>query len=208
MGFDRGCDRGRKRGCRLSRRSNACRRRSKRSHAGENEFSRRQYSDQRGRRCRSGIPCPVKMGIKDSPQMMAEDLIRAGKTVDKERVRFLAQNALSTWKWTQEKWGTRWNPDKLQFDEGQSVPRGCSAFLDQVLLYFHRVLSTPETLTFRSAITVWSKTYFSDPTGEAQGLLVRTRYKFPDPASGTQIKIRARRAIVLCFGGFRSRRGI
>ena len=35
--------------------------------------------------------------------MMAEDLIRAGKTVDKERVRFLAQNALSTWKWTQEK---------------------------------------------------------------------------------------------------------
>ena len=50
-----------------------------------------------------GSPVQLKMGIKDSPQMMAEDLIRAGKTVDKERVRFLAQNALSTWKWTQEK---------------------------------------------------------------------------------------------------------
>ena len=33
----------------------------------ENEFSRRQYSDQRGRRCRSGIPCPVKNGNKRFP---------------------------------------------------------------------------------------------------------------------------------------------
>lgn len=149
-----------------------------------------------------GSPVQLKMGIKDSPQMMAEDLIRAGKTVDKERVRFLAQNALSTWKWTQEKWGTRWNPDKLQFDERQSVPRGLLSIPRSGFALFSSGIEYARNLNVQIRNNSLVEDIFFGPNGEAQGLLVRTRYKFPDPASGTQIKIRARRAIVLCFGGF------
>ena len=118
---------------------------------------------------------------------MAEDLIRAGKTVDKERVRFLAQNAFSTWKWTFRKnRGTRWNPDKLQFDEGQSVPGGCFFSIPRSgFALFSSGIEYARNLNVQIRNNSLVEDIFFGPNGEAgKRLLVRTRYKFPESGLG------------------------
>ena len=48
-----------------------------------------------------GTPMQQRMGVKDSPELLAEDIIREGGGLNNpEKVKLMATRALDTWHWT------------------------------------------------------------------------------------------------------------
>lgn len=71
-----------------------------------------------------GSPMQKKNGIKDTPELLAEDMLREGQGLnDPNKVRTLVNQALPTWQWTRDELGVEWNMDHLVQEGGHSVPR-------------------------------------------------------------------------------------
>ena len=135
-----------------------------------------------------GTPIQKRLGIlNDSPERMADDLLRLGKTNDPNRCRIVARNALDTWNWTQTELGVHWVPDALQNDEGQSVPRGCMvptrsgrAIIAPAVDRAQKLEAVLRTRTkLLSLIT-------SPSSGRVTGVEVREGYQFPDETTGSR----------------------
>lgn len=70
-----------------------------------------------------GNPAQVKLGIKDSPELLASDMIAAGLGYGyPEKIKAMTEEALPTYEWTVKELGVQYN-DKV----GHSVPRHVSA---------------------------------------------------------------------------------
>ena len=139
-------------------------------------------------------PVQRSLGIAgDSPELMASDLIHnAG--ADPARARTVAGHALETWRWTAEQLGVDWNMSRIQGDWGQSVPRGI-------------------TLTSRSGFSIVQA---CTQALERLKAGVRTECRLVAPvfeggraagieaegAAGERLFLRARRGIVMAYGGF------
>lgn len=66
-----------------------------------------------------GNPAQVKLGIKDSPELLASDMIAAGLGYGyPEKIKAMTEEALPTYEWTVKELGVQYN-DKV----GHSVPR-------------------------------------------------------------------------------------
>ena len=71
-----------------------------------------------------GSPMQKKNGIKDTPELLAEDMLREGQGLNNpDKVRTLVNLALPTWQWTRDELGVEWNMDHLVQEGGHSVPR-------------------------------------------------------------------------------------
>lgn len=63
------------------------------------------------------------LGVKDSPQLLAEDIIREGQGLNyPEKVKLMAREAYPTWEWTVKTLGVEYM-DKVGQEGGHSVPR-------------------------------------------------------------------------------------
>lgn len=72
-----------------------------------------------------GNPAQVKLGIKDSPELLASDMIAAGLGYGyPEKIKAMTEEALPTYEWTVKELGVQYN-DKV----GHSVPRHVSAIV-------------------------------------------------------------------------------
>ena len=75
-----------------------------------------------------GNPAQVKLGIKDSPELLASDMIAAGLGYGyPEKIKAMTEEALPTYEWTVKELGVQYN-DKV----GHSVPRHVSAISVQL----------------------------------------------------------------------------
>ena len=72
----------------------------------------------------TGCPQQLKHGIKDSVDLLAQDILVAGAYLNSpEKVRVLAEHALSNYEWTVKELGVEYNQDAIGQEGGHSVPR-------------------------------------------------------------------------------------
>lgn len=70
-----------------------------------------------------GNPAQVKLGIKDSPELLASDMIAAGLGYGyPEKIKAMTEEALPTYEWTVKELGVQYN-GKVGQEGGHSVPR-------------------------------------------------------------------------------------
>lgn len=62
-------------------------------------------------------PAQRALGITDSPEAFARDLLAQGRINHPAKVRSLAQGALDAFLWTQKEIGVRWFEDRVEYDE-------------------------------------------------------------------------------------------
>lgn len=149
-----------------------------------------------------GTPIQRRLGIlNDSPQRMAEDLLRLGRINDPVRCRIVSEGAYDTWRWTVETLGVHWLPDALQLDEGQSVPRGCIVRGRSGMSIITAELNEAQKREIE--VRACCKMLGLEMSGGiVEGILALRDYRFPDEKSGRRVRIRARKGVVLCSGGF------
>ncbi|MDL2059776.1 flavocytochrome c [Mesosutterella sp. AGMB02718] len=151
-----------------------------------------------------GCPQQKKHGIKDSPELLMQDMLRAGSYLNyPDKVRYIAERALDNYWWCINTLHVEFNPDAIGQEGGHSVPRyvctknGSGSGIVQQELKKLKELNVP--IRLRSYV----EHIFRNPeTGAVEGVRVRKNYRFPDAKSGTAYNLRAKKGVILCYGGF------
>ena len=151
----------------------------------------------------TGCPQQKKHNIQDSPELLAKDILVAGLYMNQpEKVKLLADNALSNYEWTVNELGVEYNQDAIGQEGGHSVPRyvftkngSGSGIVSKEIAYLEKLGVKVRTRTLVEHI-------FRDDEGRVLGVEVREGYRFPKADSGKTKFIRATNGVVLCYGGF------
>jgi flavocytochrome c len=150
-----------------------------------------------------GNPAQKKLGVEDSAELLAEDMLREGQGLNyPDKVKTVAEGAYGAWQWLEKELGVEFMEGRVGQEGGHSVPRhlytknGSGSGIVLKELDWLKKAGVPVRLR------CYVETIWRDDTGRAVGVRVREGYKFPDKDSGKVKDIRARRAIVLCYGGF------
>lgn len=150
-----------------------------------------------------GSPMQKKNGIKDTPELLAEDMLREGQGLnDPNKVRTLVNQALPTWQWTRDELGVEWNMDHLVQEGGHSVPRCAITGNGSGSAIVTKQIAKCKELGIPLRTRVFMETIIRDTDGRVKGLKVREGYKFRDNTSGRVKYIRAKKGVILCYGGF------
>lgn len=155
-----------------------------------------------GDMCALGTPQQAKRNIKDSPELLAADMLRNGLFLnDPKKVKFITEQAYSNYEWLANEIGVKFMPD-VGFTGGHSVPRAHtteagsgSGFILPLADYLKKLGTTVRTRTYVERI-------WRDDTGRVVGVRVREGYRFPKADSGRVKNIRAKKAVLLAHGGF------
>ena len=148
-------------------------------------------------------PAQLNEGLTDSPEQMMEDMLREGQNLaDPEKVKHLCEEALSTYEWTVKELGVEWYTDQLKTEGGHSVPRCALTKNGSGSGIVKKELDKLEALGVKPRTRVFMEKIIRGEDGRVQGLMVREGYRFPNADSGKVKYIRARKGVVLCYGGF------
>lgn len=150
----------------------------------------------------AGSPLEEKEGIKDSSELLLQDMLTAGLHLNHiELAKMVAYKSNETVQWTINELGVKYK-DKLSQEGGHSVPRmystynqSGSAIVQQQLLKLKELGVQPKTRTLLTQI-------YRDGDGRVKGVQIREKYVFPDAASGKIKNIKAKKAVVMASGGF------
>lgn len=147
-------------------------------------------------------PVQHALGIfDDSPERMAEDLLRLGKINDPMRCRIVSEGSLETWQWTRTELGVHWIADALQWDEGQSVARGCMVASRSGLEIVSAELNQLKKLDVEVRTGCKMIKLLLD-SGSVSGIEVDAAYEFGKNRPPVRRRLRALKGVVLCSGGF------
>lgn len=151
----------------------------------------------------AGTPMQDKLGIKDSPKLLAEDMMREGLGLgNPEQVMQVAEKSLEAWKWTRDVLGVEWNEETVVAEGGHSVARGCITKSGTGATIVNKGIE----LAKKHGTVVRTRTYVEEiireEGGRVLGLKVRVNYRFPNAESGKVKFIRAKKGVVLAHGGF------
>ena len=153
-----------------------------------------------------GVPCsPMQKreGLEDSPELMAQDMIREGAGLNHpDKVLHLCKEALPTWEWTVKELGVEWVQERVAQEGGHSVPRCAITKNGSGSAIVLKEVEKLKSLGVEPRTRVLMERIVRDGDGRVKGVQVREGYKFPDRSSGKVKFIAARRAVVLAHGGF------
>lgn len=151
----------------------------------------------------TGCPQQKKHNIKDSPELLAKDMLVAGLYLNQpEKVKLVADQALSNYEWTVKELGVEYNPDAIGQEGGHSVPRYVFTKNGSGSGIVSKEIEKLAALGVKVRTRTLVKHIFRDDTGRVTGVEVQERYRFPDAASGKTKFIAAKRGVILCYGGF------
>lgn len=143
------------------------------------------------------------LGIKDSPELLAEDMIREGMGYNyPEKVKTTTQAALPTYEWLVKEIGVEFVDGKVGQEGGHSVPRhvytsnGLGSGIVNKQLEYAKKIGVPVRLR------CYVEEIIRDSDGRVKGVKVRNGYRFGKPDSGKVQYLKAKKAVVLCHGGF------
>lgn len=150
-----------------------------------------------------GTPMQKRDGLEDSPELMARDMMGEGAGLNHpEKVRHLCEQALPTWEWTVRELGVEWVQERVAQEGGHSVPRCAITKNGSGSGIVLKELERLEKLGVKPRTRTYLERVIRDADGRVKGVRVREGYRFPDAQSGRVKTICARRAVVLCHGGF------
>ena len=150
-----------------------------------------------------GTPMQKKEGLEDSPELMAKDMMTEGGGLNQpEKVRHLCEEALPTWEWTIQTLGVEWVEERVAQEGGHSVPRCAIVKNGSGSGIVLKEAAKLEALGVKPRTRTYLERIIRDADGRVKGVQVREGYSFPKADSGKVKCIAARRAVVLCHGGF------
>lgn len=150
-----------------------------------------------------GTEMQKKLGIEDSPERMAEDMLKAGLHMNHpDKVKALTESAYGAYRLLVDELGVEFRDDYMPHEGGHSVARSLltingsgSEIIRKQLAALEKLGVKPRTRTIMDEIVL-------DDKGTAVGLKVREGYRFGSENSGKAKTIRAKKGIVLAYGGF------
>lgn len=149
----------------------------------------------------AGSPLQQQEGIVDSPELMYQDMLKAGRGLnDKEQLKILVTNTRAAYEFTLRH-GVKYKPF-LQHFGGHSVPRTLQTLESSGAGITRPLKASAEKMGVRFRIRCKLESFVQNPEGRVIGLKVRDGYRFPDEQSGKSRHYGARYGVVMCCGGF------
>lgn len=152
----------------------------------------------------AGSPLQAKEGIKDSADLLYEDMLKAGLYLNHlDLARQAADKSMETLNWTIDYLGVEYKPVMLGFG-GHSVVRSYATTQGHGWGIVEKELARAEELGVEVKTNRFLTKLFRDKDGRIKGVEIRDGYKFPDETSGEVKNIKAKKAVVMASGGFSS----
>lgn len=149
----------------------------------------------------AGTKMQAAAGIKDSPEVMLQDMLKAGLNLNHvEKARVVAEKSNETLEWTMNFLGVKFA--KVNFHGGHSVPRTHSTANSTGADIVKPMLAKLEEKGVKIETGRKLVRLIKSDDGRVTGVEVRDGYKFGDENSGTPLFIKAKKAVILASGGF------
>ena len=143
-----------------------------------------------------------RLGIEDSPDLMYEDMVRAGLGLNHPAlVRELVMRAEETFRWSADYLGVPYI-DRIDQFGGHSVPRCYAATGVTGSTIIKRQVAKLAELGIRIRVQTRFERFVLDQKGAVCGMHVRAGYDHKNPEAGADAYIKAGKAVVLTTGGF------
>jgi flavocytochrome c len=150
----------------------------------------------------AGTPMQEKAGIKDSPELMYADMLKAGLGLNyPQLVREVAEKSNEVLQWSIDYLGVKYLDRVDQFG-GHSVPRCYTVLKVSGATIIKQQLIKARELGTEVKTQRYLQAFIRDPEGRVCGVRVRDGYDYKRKDSGSDKHIRARKAVVLATGGF------
>jgi len=151
--------------------------------------------------CAAGTPMQKEAGIADSPELMYQDMLKAGAYLNHpELARTVAFESAKTLEWAQQFAGVQFS--RVGYHGGHSVKRAHQTINASGSELVNKFMKKAKELGVKVETRTKLTRVITAPDGRVVGLEVRKGYRFPDESTGTKTFIKARRAVVLAAGGF------
>jgi flavocytochrome c len=150
----------------------------------------------------AGSPLQAQKGIKDSPELLYQDMLKAGLNLNHPDLAWVvAENSNNVVQWTISELGVKYQEELMHLG-GHSVPR---SYFPQNMIGAGIVTKQLGKLA-EIGVNVRTRTYLAKllkgKDARVRGILVKEDYQFPDEKSGRERLLKARKAVVLATGGF------
>lgn len=150
-----------------------------------------------------GTEIQKEKGIKDSPELMAQDMMKAGLGMNHpDKVKALTENAYDAYRMLVDELGVEFSKTILKHEGGHSVPRSLYTINGRGSEIVNKLLAAVEKQGNKPRLrTIVDKIYVDD-NGRVVGVQVRENYRFGKEDSGKVKNIGAKKGVVLASGGF------
>jgi flavocytochrome c len=149
----------------------------------------------------AGSPLQEEKGIKDSPELMYNDMMKTGLYLNHpELAQMVADQSTEVFQWTINYLGVNYR--MLLHMGGHSVARSCMTSNNSGSAIVNKQLAKLRELGVKVKNRTYLDRLLQDKDGRVVGVQVREGYKFPDEKSGTVKSVKAKKAVVMATGGF------
>ena len=150
-----------------------------------------------------GTEIQKEKGIKDSVDLMVSDMLKAGLQMNHpDKVRALCEEAYPAYRMLVDELGVEFSKTILKHEGGHSVPRSLFTANGSGSEIVMKLAKGLEKQGVKPRLRVIMDHIVLDDTGRAVGLEVREGWRIDRPVSGKKKTIRAKKGIVLAYGGF------
>lgn len=147
-------------------------------------------------------PQQAQAGIKDSPELMYKDMLKAGLGINHpELARIMTEKSKETVAWTIDYLGVQYE-DHLAPSGGQSVRRTFHTLNWSGGDIIRPMLAKLKGMGVKVRTKSLVEQIIKDDDGRVKGLKILAGYRYPKADSGKTQYIKARRAVILATGGF------
>jgi len=151
----------------------------------------------------AGSPLQAQRGIKDSPELMAADMIRAGLGLNHpDLVKLISERSTETVLWTISELGVKYLDNELVQEGGHTVARSYKTYNSSGSAILLPQLAKLKALGVEPRLETFVTKIYRDKDGRVKGVQVREGYEFPKADSGKVRNLKARKAVILAHGGF------
>ena len=150
----------------------------------------------------AGSPLQEKQGIKDSSELLYQDMLTAGLNLNHpELAKMVAFKSNDTVQWTINELGVKYK-DRVSQEGGHSVPRMYSTYNQSGSAIVTAQLAKLKELGVQPKFQSFLTQIYRDADGRVKGVQIREKYVFPNADSGKIKNIKAKKAVVMATGGF------
>lgn len=139
--------------------------------------------------------------IKDSPELMYEDMMKAGLRLNHpELTRMVAEQSKEVFQWTMDYLGVKYVG--LLHMGGHTVARSHMTHNSSGSAIVQRQLAKLKEMGVDVDTGTYLEKLFQNKDARVVGVQVREGYRFPDENSGKVKRIKAKKGVVMATGGF------
>ncbi|MBN2297087.1 MAG: flavocytochrome c [Deltaproteobacteria bacterium] len=149
----------------------------------------------------AGSPKQEAEGIQDSPDLLLEDMMKAGLYMNHpELARMIAEKSREAAEWT-ESLGVEYK-ERVTHLGGHTVPRSYSTSNGSGSAIVNKQYDKLKNMGVKIRTRTYVSAIIQDKDGRVVGVKIREGYKFPEEGSGKEKYLKAKKGLVLASGGF------